>query len=81
MQSGKIDRLFFSVCKFGIPETNISDRAANLNQNVVGSLCWFFSAKKRASVSCKPDTDGAAGRFHTSFDRFMKDPFQSILGQ
>lgn len=64
MLGGEIARAIFNsvFCKFGIPKTIISDRAANLNQGVVSNLCRFFDAKKRASVSYKPDTDGAAER-------------------
>lgn len=64
MNGGEIARAIFNCifCKFGIPETIISDRAANLNQGVVSKLCQFFGSKKRASVSYKPDTDGAAER-------------------
>jgi len=80
MTSGEIARMIFLsiFCKFGIPETIISDRAANLNQSVVAKLCQFFGSKKRASVSYKPDTDGAAERLIGSLkSRLRKVVFAS----
>nr|XP_027093622.1 uncharacterized protein LOC113714023 [Coffea arabica] len=47
------------ICRFGVPETLITDNAKNLNNDVVDWLCEQFKIRHRNSAIYRPQMNGA----------------------
>ncbi|XP_027156902.1 uncharacterized protein K02A2.6-like [Coffea eugenioides] len=47
------------ICRFGVPETLITDNAKNLNNDMVDGLCEQFKIRHRNSTIYRPQMNGA----------------------
>nr|XP_009600044.1 uncharacterized protein K02A2.6-like [Nicotiana tomentosiformis] len=47
------------VCRFGVPESIITDNAANLNTDLIKAICETFKIKHRNSTAYRPQMNGA----------------------
>ncbi|XP_070042874.1 uncharacterized protein [Nicotiana tomentosiformis] len=47
------------ICRFGVPESIITDNAANLNSDLMKSMCETFKIQHKNSTTYMPQTNGA----------------------
>ncbi|XP_027171637.1 uncharacterized protein K02A2.6-like [Coffea eugenioides] len=52
------------ICRFGVPETLITDNAKNLNNDMVDGLCEQFKIRHRNSAIYRPQMNGAHRDWH-----------------
>nr|XP_016503241.1 PREDICTED: uncharacterized protein LOC107821317 [Nicotiana tabacum] len=48
----------YLVCRFGVPESIITDNAANLNSDLMQAMCEKFKIKHRNSTAYRPQMNG-----------------------
>ncbi|XP_027178013.1 uncharacterized protein LOC113777173 [Coffea eugenioides] len=60
------------ICRFGVPETLITDNAKNLNNDVVDGLCEQFKIKHRNSAIYRPQMNGAVEAANKNLKKIIR---------
>ncbi|XP_027150339.1 uncharacterized protein LOC113750576 [Coffea eugenioides] len=60
------------ICRFGVPETLITDNAKNLNNDMVDGLCEQFKIKHRNSAIYRPQMNGAVEAANKNLKKIIR---------
>nr|XP_027071963.1 uncharacterized protein K02A2.6-like [Coffea arabica] len=60
------------ICRFGIPETLITDNAKNLNNDMVDGLCEQFKIRRRNSSIYRPQMNGAVETTNKNLKKIIR---------
>ncbi|XP_071909679.1 uncharacterized protein [Coffea arabica] len=60
------------ICRFGVPETLITDNAKNLNNDMVDGLCAQFKIKHRNSSIYRPQMNGAVEAANKNLKKIIR---------
>ncbi|XP_071909709.1 uncharacterized protein [Coffea arabica] len=60
------------ICRFGVPETLITDNAKNLNNDMVDGLCEQFKIRHRNSVIYRPQMNGAVEAANKNLKKIIR---------
>ncbi|XP_027155474.1 uncharacterized protein LOC113755765 [Coffea eugenioides] len=60
------------ICRFGVPETLITDNAKNLNNDMVDGLCEQFKIKHRNSAIYRPQMNGAVEAANNNLKKIIR---------
>ncbi|XP_027184070.1 uncharacterized protein K02A2.6-like [Coffea eugenioides] len=60
------------ICRFGVPETLITDNAKNLNNDMVDGLCEQFKIRHRNSAIYRPQMNGAVEAANKNLKKIIR---------
>ncbi|XP_049414856.1 uncharacterized protein LOC125877669 [Solanum stenotomum] len=60
------------VCRFGIPESIITDNGANLNSHLIKEICEQFKITHRNSTAYRPQMNGAVEAANKNIKRILR---------
>ncbi|XP_070009729.1 uncharacterized protein [Nicotiana sylvestris] len=60
------------VCRFGVPESIITDNAANLNSDLMKAICETFKIKHENSITYKPRMNGAVEATNKNIKKILR---------
>ncbi|XP_060190643.1 uncharacterized protein LOC132619905 [Lycium barbarum] len=60
------------VCRFGIPESIITDNTANLNSDLMRETCEKFRIAYRNSTACRPQMNGAVEAANKNIKKILR---------
>ncbi|XP_071918759.1 uncharacterized protein [Coffea arabica] len=67
------------ICRFGIPETLITDNAKNLNNDMVDGLCEQFKIRHRNSAIYRPQMNGAVEAANKNLKKIILKMTEAVL--
>ncbi|XP_027168835.1 LOW QUALITY PROTEIN: uncharacterized protein LOC113768604 [Coffea eugenioides] len=67
------------ICRFGVPETLITDNAKNLNNDMVDGLCEQFKIKHRNSAIYRPQMNGAVEAANKNLKKILMYGMEAVL--
>ncbi|XP_055800997.1 uncharacterized protein LOC129870292 [Solanum dulcamara] len=60
------------ICRFGIPESIITDNAANLNSDLIKEICERFKIAHRNSTTYRPQMNGAVEAANKNIKKILR---------
>ncbi|XP_055814565.1 uncharacterized protein LOC129884264 [Solanum dulcamara] len=60
------------ICRFGIPESIITDNAANLNSDLMKEICERFKITHRNSTTYRPQMNGAVEAANKNIKKILR---------
>ncbi|XP_071939079.1 uncharacterized protein [Coffea arabica] len=67
------------ICRFGVPETLITDNAKNLNNDMVDGLCEQFKIRHRNSAIYRPQMNGAVEAANKNLKKILMYGMEAVL--
>ncbi|XP_070004288.1 uncharacterized protein [Nicotiana sylvestris] len=62
----------YIICRFGVPESIITDNAANLNSDLMKAMCETFKIKHKNSTAYKPQMNGAVEATNKNIKKILR---------
>ena len=60
------------ICRFGVPESLITDNGANLNSHLMKDICEQFKITHRNSTAYRPQMNGAVEAANKNIKRILR---------
>nr|XP_009622749.1 uncharacterized protein LOC104114091 [Nicotiana tomentosiformis] len=60
------------VCRFGVPESIITDNAANINNDLIKAMCETFKIKHRYSTAYRPQMNGVVEAANKNIKKILR---------
>nr|XP_027067607.1 uncharacterized protein LOC113693243 [Coffea arabica] len=67
------------ICRFGVPETLITDNVKNLNNDMVDGLCEQFKIRHRNSAIYRPQMNGAVEAANKNLKKSLMYGMEAVL--
>ncbi|XP_027169433.1 uncharacterized protein LOC113769160 [Coffea eugenioides] len=67
------------ICRFGVPETLITDNAKNLNNDMVDGLCEQFKIRHQNSAIYRPQMNGAVEAANKNLKKSLMYGMEAVL--
>lgn len=61
------------ICKFGVPESLLTDQGSNFMSELFQRICQLFQIKKLNSTAYHPETNGSLERFHKTLGEYLRN--------
>ncbi|XP_070005360.1 uncharacterized protein [Nicotiana sylvestris] len=60
------------ICRFGVPESIITDNAANLNSDLTKAMCETFKIKQKNSIAYRPQMNGVVEAANKNIKKILR---------
>ncbi|XP_070015235.1 uncharacterized protein [Nicotiana sylvestris] len=60
------------VCRFGVPESNVTNNAANLNSDLMKAMCETFKIKHKNSTAYRPHMNGVVEATNKNIKKILR---------
>ena len=60
------------ICRFGVPESIITDNGANLNSHLMRDICEQFKIAHRNSIAYRPQMNGAVQTANKNIKKILR---------